>query len=180
MVGSLLALIIAAPGAPLYPRPHPAPPVPVVARRISEAEILGTLGTADANEVEAAKLASSKAHSQEVRDYANMLLRDHQESQKLGLQLAKELRIAPTLPSDSAMARDHKQEMDQLNLISAAEFDKAFVQYMVADHKFVINKVDAVLLPGASHPQLKAFIRKLQPTLAMHEAKGQAWLDKQK
>jgi putative membrane protein len=180
MLVGLLAVLIAVPGSSLHPRAHLAPPLPAVARRIGDAEILGTLGTADANEVEAAKLASTKAHSQEVRDYANMLLRDHQQSLNLGLQLAKDLGIAPILPSDSAMARAHKQEMDQLNLISAAAFDKAFLQYMVADHKMVINKVNTVLLPGASHPELKAFIRKLQPTLAMHEAKGQALLDKQK
>lgn len=176
MLVSLLAILIAAP----HPRPHTGPSIPTIARRIGDAEILGTLGTADANEIEAAKLASTKAHSQEVRAYANMLLRDHQGSLKLGLSLAKRLRIAPTLPSDSSITRAHKQEMDQLNLISAAEFDKAFVQYMVADHKMIINRVNTVLLPAASHAELKAFIRQLRPTMAMHEAKGQAWLNKQK
>ena len=133
----------------------------------------------DTFEIEAAKLATTKAKSQEVRDFAKMLLVDHQRSQQAGLRLAKLLRIAPILPTDSSIARNHKQEMDQLNLISASAFDKAFVQYMVADHKMILNKIAAVLLPAASHPQLKQFIRSLQPTLTMHETKGQDWLDKQ-
>ena len=69
--------------------------------------------------------------------------------------------------------------MDQLNLISAAEFDKAFVQYMVADHKMMVNRIDTSLLPAASNAQLKTFMRNLRPSLTMHETQGQAWLDKQ-
>jgi putative membrane protein len=176
----LLAALLTAPLlAPLHPDPNPGPSMPTSTRRIGDAEIIGTIGTVDANVIEAAKLATTKAKSQEVHDYAKMLLADHQRSQQAGLRLAKQLHIAPILPADSSITRNHKQEMDQLNLISASAFDKAFVQYMVADHKMILNKIDAVLLPAASHLQLKRFIRNLEPTLTRHEAKGQEWLDKQ-
>jgi predicted outer membrane protein len=179
-VSLLLLLLIAPGGSPPHSRPHPGLRATMMARRIGDAEILGTIGTFDANGSEAAKLGSTKAHTQEVRAYAKMLLADHQRSQQTGLRLAKLLRIAPVLPSDSSITRAHKAEMDQLNLISAAEFDKAFVQYMVVDHKMMIARIDSVLLPAAAHAQLKTFMRNLRPSLAMHEAKGQEWLDKQK
>jgi putative membrane protein len=158
---------------------RPAPPVSVTVKKTGDAEILGTIGTFDANGSEAAKLASTKAQSQEVRDYAKEILADHQHSQQSGLRLAKVLRIAPLLPSDSSITRDHKAEMDQLNLISAAEFDKAFVQYMVADHKMMVNRINTALLPATSNAQLKTFIQGLRPSLTLHETKGEAWLDKQ-
>lgn len=180
MLVCLLTLVSAAPLQwPLHVPTHPTQHV-AVTRRIGDAEILGTIGTFDANVTEAAKLGSTKAQSNEVRDYTKSLLADHQRSQQAGLRLAKLLRIAPVLPSDSSIARTHKQEMDQLNLISAAEFDKAFMQYMVADHLMIINSIDNVLLGAASHPEVKAFIRSLRPSVALHEANGQAWLDKQK
>jgi putative membrane protein len=181
MLVSLLTLVVAAPAQwPAHLPVRPARPVAAVSvKRISDAEILGTIGTFDANGSEAAKLASTKAQSQEVRDYAKALLADHQRSQQSGLRLAKMLRTAPVLPGDSSITRDHKAEMDQLNLISAAEFDKAFVQYMVADHKMMVNKLDTSLLPAASNAQIKSFLRSLRPSLAMHETTGQAWLDKQ-
>lgn len=181
MLVSLLSLVVAAPAqwpAHLPLRATP-PQVAVSTRRIGDAEILGTIGTFDANGAEAAKLASTKAQSQEVRDYAKAILIDHQHSQESGLRLAKQLRIAPVLPGDSSITRDHKAEMDQLNLISATEFDKAFVQYMVADHKMMVNRIDTSLLPAASNAQLKTFMRNLRPSFMMHETQGQAWLDKQ-
>jgi putative membrane protein len=181
MFVSLLTLVVAAPAQwPAHLPMRPAPRVAVSAKRIGDAEILGTIGTFDANGSEAAKLASTKAQSAEVRDYAKALLADHQHSQQSGLRLAKVLRIAPVLPSDSSITRDHKAEMDQLNLISAAEFDKAFMQYMVADHKMMVNRIDTSLLPATSNAQLRSFMQSLRPSLTMHETKGQEWLDKQR
>ena len=181
MLTSLLTLFVAAPAQwPAHLPMRPAPRVAVSAKRISDAEILGTIGTFDANSSEAAKLASTKAQSQEVRDYAKALLADHQHSQQSGLRLAKQLRIAPVLPSDSSITRDHKAEMDQLNLISAAEFDKAFVQSMVADHKMMVNKIDTSLAAG----HVKCAAEDLPagacvPRSRCTKRPGQAWLDKQ-
>ena len=155
-------------------------PAPKPTHRIADAEIIGTLGTTDANISEAAKLAGSKAQAQDVRSFASLLLRDHQRSQQQGLALAKQLHVAPILPRDSAITRTHKQEMDQLNLISPAEFDRAFVQLVVADHKAALARIDSVLLPAARRAQLRAFIRRIRPIEAAHAAQGQAWIDKQK
>ena len=158
-------------GAPPV-RPAPA------ARRIGDAEVIGTIGAADANIAEAAKLATTKAQSADVRNYAKLVFGDDQRSGHQGLALAKTLHIAPALPSDSAVPRAHKQEMDQLNLISAGEFDKAFMQYMVADHKLLVNTIDSVLLPAVARREVRAFVERARPVVMAHEAQAQAWLDK--
>lgn len=173
---SLIVMLVATSALSAGPVPHPRESVAVQAP-ISDAQILGTLGAADANELEAAKLASTKATSKAVHDYASMLVRDHTQLQTMGLDLAKQLHITILLPPDTMMEVVHKQEMDQLNALSPSAFDKAFVQLMVADHKMVIAKVKTTLLPAARRPQLRAFMRRLQPTLVMHETKGQQWLD---
>lgn len=150
----------------------------LVVRQTTDGMILGSLGTADANILEAAKLASTKAGTKEVRDYAAMLVRDHTISQRQGLALAKRYHITITLPTDTTIEVSHKQEMDQLNLLATAEFDKAFVQYMVADHLAIIKKVDSTLAPSARNAALRAFIHRLRPTLVAHRLAGQQWLAK--
>ncbi|MGH7523026.1 MAG: DUF4142 domain-containing protein [Gemmatimonadales bacterium] len=148
--------------------------------RIGDAEILGTIGSFDANEGEAAKLGTTKAQAADVKSYARLLLADHQRSQANILRLSKQLHMQPILPADSSITRAHKAEMDQLNLMSAAEFDKAFMQNMVADHKMMLGKIDSVLRPAATRVQVKRILRTLRPVIAAHLARGQAWLNKQK
>ena len=176
MRNSLLMFLLAVPGLPV---PSPGPGHAIVAR-IGDAEILGTIGSFDANEGEAAKLGTTKAQLSDVKAYAKLLLTDHQRSQATVLRLSKQLHLAPILPSDSSITRAHKAEMDQLNLISAGEFDKAFMQNMVADHKMMLGKIDSILRPAATRVQIKSMLRTLRPLLAAHLAQGQAWLDKQK
>ena len=151
-----------------------------VTAQMSDARILGILGAADADEIEAATLATKKASTGEVRSYATLLMRDHQQSLHQNTVLAKQLRLNRLLPADSTMTRAHKAEMDQLNLLSTGEFDKAFVQSMVADHQTIINQINSTLLAQATRAAVKAFIRRTRPVLESHLTKGQQWLDKHK
>lgn len=150
------------------------------ARDLTDARILGTLGAGDADQIEAAKLAATKASAKDVRDYAKMMIHDHQESFETNTKLAKRFRLSRTQPEDSAMAREHKQEMTQLNLLAGSAFDLAFLQAMVTDHATLIQNVKTTLLPAAQRNGVKAFIRELLPVLTGHQSMGQALLDKQK
>lgn len=178
MLVSLLAVLGAAlvsPTRAVLPR-HAFP----AAASINDAQILGALSILNAAMIEAAELGSSKASSQAVRDYANMLLSDHRASQQEGDTLAMRLGITPALPPDKSMASEHIETMARLNQRSGAAFDRAFMEAMVEDHERVISTVNADLLPKASNAELKAFILKLQPTLNKHEQVGREWLDSHK
>jgi len=159
---------------------HPALPCHTlsVAAAINDAEILGALSILNAAMIEAAELGGTKARSQAVRDYANMLLSDHRRWQAEGDSLALRLGMTPALPSDKSMASEHIETMERLRQRSGAAFDRMFVEAMVEDLQSVISTVNADLLPKASHAELKAFILQLQPTLNKHEQVGREWLDR--
>jgi putative membrane protein len=175
MLSVILAVVMLAQapaaGPPMSPRPH----APVV-KRSGDATVLGAIGAVDANELEEAKLAATKASGSEVRALAAVLVKDHERSLQTGAQLAKQFRIARLLPADSAMARAHVVEMAQLNTLSGAAFDKAFVEYTLADHKAVIAKINGTLLATAERPQVKAFVRALLPQLTAHQQAEEKWL----
>jgi predicted outer membrane protein len=158
-------------GESLSPRPH-APAV----KRSADATVLGAIGAVDANELEAAKLAATKASASEVRDLATMLVKDHERSLDEGARLAKRFKIERLLPADSAMARAHVEEMAQLNTLTAAAFDLAFVEYTLADHKAVITKINTTLLATAQRPQVKAFVQSLLAQLTTHQKAEEKWL----
>lgn len=158
-------------GPPLSPRPQ----VPVVPRT-GDATVLGHIGAVDANEVEAAKLAATKATASSVRNLAKVLVKDHEASLTQGLFLAKQLDIERLLPADSAMARAHKTEMATLNTLTGPAFDKAFVQFALADHKAVIAKINGTLLAEAERPEVKGFLQALLPVLTGHQRAEEKWL----
>ena len=139
-----------------------------VAPAMNDARILGTLGASDANEIEAAKLASTKAKSQSIRAFAATLVKAHQLTLQKNTDLSKRLSIARLLPADSVAARVHKAAMDQLNLASGATFDSAFVQGVITEHELDIKVINTSLLPGAKHPSVKAFVQEQLPVLEQH------------
>ena len=158
-------------GESLSPRPH-APAV----KYSADATVLGAIGAVDANELEAAKLAATKASASAVRELAAMLVRDHERTLGEGARLAKQFKIERLLPADSSMARAHVEEMEQLNTLTGAAFDLAFVKYTLADHKAVIAKINTTLLATAKRPQVKAFVQAVLPQLTAHRQAQEKWL----
>jgi putative membrane protein len=173
MMFALIATLLAA-----LPTPAPNHPTTAVisrpALRLSDAEIFGTLDAASASEIEAARLASGKASSKAVKDYADMLIRDHAAARKAGSDLAKQVGVTPVPPSDNAMATAHAAVMARLSQVSGAAFDKAFMQAMADDHRMVIDKVNSTLIPSAQNARLKEWMGQLVPTLQNHLAQAEA------
>lgn len=157
-------------GPPLSPVPHTTP-VP----RSGDATVLGRIGAEDANELEVAKLASTKASAGDAKTFAATLVKDHQQSLVSGTNLAKRYRITRLLPDDSIMARTHKQEMAELNVLTGAEFDKAFMKFEFDGHKASATK-DSALVSQAVRASVKLFAQQRLPVLAKHRDIAEKWI----
>jgi putative membrane protein len=175
MIIGLLAIALMTQGRTVGP-PVPAKPHNPVVQRTGDATALGTVGADDASEIEVAKLASTKATNGDVKKYAATLLHDHQQSLTAGTNLAKAYGITRLLPSDSAMARAHKDEMTQLNLLSGADFDRAFLRFEVDDHREGVAKINADLLEHAKRTRVKTLVRQAIAMMKAHEEAGEALL----
>lgn len=115
-------------------------------------------------EVEAARLAASRAGSPEVRAYAQMLLEHHTASHNelVALLRGKGHRIVAGLPPEL------QQRVNTLSALSGAAFDREFVRTTgVQDHKAAI----AAFEEGSrtvTDSDLKAYIGKSLPVLRSH------------
>lgn len=144
--------------------------------RLGDAEVLGAVGARDANLIEAAKLASTKASGDDVKRFAADVLASHERSLTRGAELAKALDISRVLPADSAMARMQTTKMDELSLLSGAAFDRVFVQYVFDAHDAEISKVIGPLQSQARHATVKAFLDERLPELRSHHTTASTWL----
>ncbi|MDB5945723.1 MAG: hypothetical protein JWQ33_749 [Ramlibacter sp.] len=115
-------------------------------------------------EVEVAKLATSKASSQDVKSYASTLVDDHTKANSELAQLANSKGVElPAGPSHGG-----RRDIEKLGKLSGGSFDKTFVKkFGVDDHKKDVKDYEKESR-NAKDPELKAWVDKTLPTLRAH------------
>jgi len=114
-------------------------------------------------EVELGKLATAKAQSQEVKQFAQRMVTDHGKANEELKSLAQRKNIA--LPTDSGA--HHENIHEQLSKMSGAAFDRAYMQAMLTDHQKDVNNFRRESQTGTD-PEVKAWAAKTLPTLEEH------------
>jgi putative membrane protein len=114
-------------------------------------------------EVELGSLAQQKAVNAQVKDFGKMMVNDHTKANMELKALADSKKI--TLP-DSAGGEEAAIKT-KLQGKSGKEFDKAYVEAMVNDHKKDIQAFEEAR-KKVKYPEMTAFIDKTLPVLKMH------------
>jgi len=132
---------------------------------VSAADRAFAMKAAEANlaEVELGKLAQQKASSEDVKNFANRMVDDHQKAYDEQKQWAETKGV--TLPSD--LNSKDKALRDRLSNLSGSDFDKAYIRDMVKDHKKDVAEFQRES-NRASDPELKSWASKTLPTLQDH------------
>ena len=121
------------------------------------AHIAYTAGVIDIN---AAKLAQKKAKSKDVKAFAEDMLRDHDAVNKQALALVKKLNVTPEDNDTSkALSKQASDKLAELDKLSGAAFDKAYVANEVAYHTQVNGALETQLIPSANNPELKGLLQ---------------------
>ncbi len=114
-------------------------------------------------EVEMGRLAAKQAQSNDVKQFAARMIADHTKAGDELKQLAQQKKVM--LPPDVSPA--HKEMMAKLAKLSGADFDRAYVTAMVADHEKDVAAFNSVA-QGAVDADVKAYATKTLPTLKEH------------
>ena len=125
----------------------------------TDAQIAHIAYTAGDLDIKAAQLALEKSKNDEVRAFANDMIRDHKAVNDNALDLVKKLNVKPE-DNDTSIglvkqAGDKKAELSKL---SGAAFDKAYADNEVAYHKTVNGALETVLIPSSSNAELKSLL----------------------
>ena len=128
--------------------------------KLTDPQIAHIAYTAGVIDIAAAKQALSKASNKDVKAFAENMVRDHGAVNKQALDLVKKLNVTPedndTSKALTKAAADKRAELDKL---SGAAFDKAYVANEVAYHKTVDGALETQLIPSASNPELKSLLQ---------------------
>lgn len=114
-------------------------------------------------EVNMGKIAQQNAANPRVKSFGAMMVNDHSKANDELMALAKEKNI--TLPA--AVNEDEQKMEADLTKKTGKDFDKAYVDGMVKDHKDDIKAFEGAS-KNCKDPDIKAFAAKTLPTLRMH------------
>jgi len=140
----------------------------------SDANILALLDEANVADSSEGAIAAAKGTSAAVRNFGKQMIGDHHKMRVQGEALAKKLSLTPVLPTGDNSTSDAQKEVDNLNSTAKGkDFDKAYIDGQVEDHKKVLDL--AVKAMGqAQSTELKNLIQKAAPTVQSHLDKAES------
>jgi putative membrane protein len=135
----------------------------------SDPQIAMIAVTADNVDIDAAKLANSKTSNPQVKEFADLMIRDHTSVNEQATALAQKLNVTPEESATSkSLKRGGDKMITKLKGLDGAAFDKAYVDNEVTYHEQVLDTVDKTLIPNAKNPELKSLLESVRPVIASH------------
>src|SRR5215204_3627910 len=109
------------------------------------------------------------ASAKTVKAFAQTMITDHSGVNKQAVALATKLNVAP---EDNDVSRQLKSGADasdaNLNGLSGAAFDKAYIDHEVTYHQAVLDALDKTLIPTSQNAELKGLLEKVRPAIVAH------------
>jgi putative membrane protein len=137
---------------------------------LNDLEIAHIAYTAGNIDIRYAHLALALSDDPEVRNFAELMIRDHSAINTKALALVKKLRITP---QDNAMSQ-HLLEQSvklrgELSQLRGEAFAKRYAANELGYHQTVNSVVEKIFLPQAQNPELKALLTAALQTFKVHE-----------
>ena len=141
---------------------------------LSDANIFYILDAANRVDSAGGSIASTKGTNSEVREYGQMMARDHHQLREQGQALATRLGITPAPPAGDTAQAHFDKSMAMLNgAAKGRDFDKAYMDHEVGYHKVVLETATAAMA-AAQNAELKNLIQKAAPVIQAHLDRAQA------
>lgn len=129
-------------------------------------EYVKTAASGSMMEVQLGKLAQQKASSQQVKDFGQLMVKNHTEA-------GTKLKSAVKTSIPATLEEKHKNKVDKLSDKTGKEFDKEYMDMMVKDHEDDIKEFEQAQA-NVTDPALKSWISSTLPVLKQHLQKAKS------
>jgi putative membrane protein len=135
----------------------------------TDGQIEKIVHTANDGEIKQGKLAKKKSDNADIKSFANMMIKQHEDVNKQIKKVAKAEKIKPQdSPTAETLKKDSERTVSELKSMKGSDFDKAYIDAQVKNHEEVLNSIDNTLLPNAKDPQLRAALTRIRPAVQNH------------
>ncbi|WP_342360672.1 DUF4142 domain-containing protein [Terrarubrum flagellatum] len=151
----------------------PAPLAPPTPRADSTGSIGSTMtrdfmtkaASANMLEIETSRLALDKSSDADVRQFAEVMIRDHGEAAVKFRTAAQQGRLTPPM---AKLDIDQARAFEQLKAASGEEFNRKFIMLQKSAHADAMTLFQAYAQNG-DNPAITSFAQTLLPTLQSHQ-----------
>lgn len=138
----------------------------------TSADSLVWLMAVDQNEINTSKVAMKKATNPTVKNYANMMIKQHSQNLSQTRSLAKKLKIKTKDTTDATDVKEAgKKEVDNLKTLSGKDFDKSYIDTMVTDHSDALSKLDS-FIGDDKNAKVEAHLKSTREAVQHHLDEG--------
>lgn len=137
-------------------------------------EVAMVLRVANLGEVREGNVARTRAASQDVKNFAAMMVTDHTAAEdKAEAELTKaEISFVDTDLSRNLDAESGRAA-ERLSALSGAAFDRAYMDRQIEVHRTVLQTIDASLMPQARNRRLRDVLTEMRKTVQTHLERAQ-------
>lgn len=142
---------------------------PAVAQGPSDPQIAAIVVAANQVDIDAARLAPTRAATADVKAFAQQMITDHSAVNAAAVKLVTKLHVTPESNATSRqLIEGGAANRKTLAPMHGAAFDKAYIGNEVAYHQAVLDAIDKTLIPNAKNAELKALLEQTRPAIAAH------------
>ena len=110
-------------------------PITAKAATDDDKKFIASAAQSDQNEIALSKVAQQKATNPAVKSFADKMIDEHMKMTATMKPYAESWGVTPPDGPDA----DHQKELDKLNGLSGADFDKEYIDQMVTDHSKALS-----------------------------------------
>ncbi len=147
---------------------------PNAKKGLTDAQLLGVADTVNTGEIDRANVAIEKAQSDSVKQFAQMMLKEHTEAKEQGRKLLAEYGISVSGLS-AGMQKESDDTMTQLQTVVPSSFDRMYIQSQMRLQQKLIHALDEVI-PQTQGPQLKGLLQYMREMAERHLATARSTL----
>ncbi|MFP4090910.1 MAG: DUF4142 domain-containing protein [Cyclobacteriaceae bacterium] len=131
-------------------------------------EFVAKAASGNMMEVELGKMAQERASSEEVVNFAEMMVEDHSKAQEELRGVAE--KEGYTFPG--SMMREYEEKVERLSQLSGESFDQVYMETMVEGHEKAIKSYEKAA-DKAPDQTLKTYAQKTLNVLKQHYQRAQ-------
>ncbi len=135
----------------------------------AEIESLATVAAIDKGEILVSEIAVNKKSDSDVMDYAKMMINMHGTNLTHIVEMANQFHVTSLASSaGSKIMSENAKDILTLGGLEGKEFDKAYIDAMVAGHQAALTMLDNQLLKTAKSPEIKQFLTDVRGVVTQH------------
>ena len=129
------------------------------ANPLSDVEIAHAAYTADDLDIAYAKIALEKSQTPTIREFAQLMVKDHTAANEAALALVKKLSVTPKdNPFSQTLVKNGEAKKAELRGLSGTAFDRAYAQNELAYHQIVVKTVAEQWIPTIQNVEFRKFM----------------------